>query len=221
MPLFGLKGKPDIKKLQARQDVDGLIAALDYDKDSSIQDAAQIALSDIASPVVLTRLVMLVKQGTENKYVLLALANIGAPAVPFLIDLFDEPSFPPAVVVLTWIGEPAIEPLIAAYARNESVRINAEITLVRIGAPAASPLIAALKNEDRDVRWSAARALEQIGSKLEDAALRMRAVDVLIGALDDPEFLVSGAAEDALKAITGQDLGKESARWRKWWEKQG
>ena len=221
MPLFGLGGKPDIKKMQARQDIDGLIAALDYDKDPAIQDAAQIALSDIDSPIVLFRLIMLVKQGTKNKFVLLALANIGAPAVPHLIDLLDSPAFPPAVMVLTWIGEPAIEPLIAACTRHENVRSTAVLTLGRIGAPAASPLIDALKNEEDAVRWSAAQALEKIGPTLEDTALRKRAIGQLAKALDDEEYLVASAAEDALKAITGQDLGKDSGRWRSWLEQLG
>jgi HEAT repeat protein len=47
---MGLFGPPDVAKLKARRDVLGLIKAMGYDKDASIQRAAADALREIGDP---------------------------------------------------------------------------------------------------------------------------------------------------------------------------
>jgi hypothetical protein len=37
-------------------------------------------------------------------------------------------------------------------------------------------------------------------------------------ALDDEGFRATAAAADALRKITGRDLGLDPEKWRKWWE---
>ena len=86
-----------------------------------------------------------------------ALARIGEPALPALIDTLHDP--------------------------DHSIRAHAARALARMGptaAPAVPELIVALDDPDREVRQGAARALGQIGSDAEDA------VSALIKALKDP-----------------------------------
>jgi len=79
---------------------------------------------------------------------------------------------------LVKIGEPAVEPLMAALKDGDfDVRWRAAEALGKIGEPAVEPLIAAHKAGDSDVRWQAARALAMTG----DA----RALEPLIDALKE------------------------------------
>jgi hypothetical protein len=98
---------------------------------------------------------------------------------------------------------------------DDHVRSTAAFSLGYFEAeaePAIDALIAVLSDEDNDVRWSAAVALRKIGVSAK------RAVPALIGLLEDESPLMFGEAEDALKAITGQDLGRDAQAWRRWYE---
>ncbi|MCK4692019.1 MAG: HEAT repeat domain-containing protein [Anaerolineales bacterium] len=100
-----------------------------------------------------------------------------------------------AAVALVEIGEPAIEPLIAAIKEeNEDVRQAAVEALVKIGEPAIEPLIAALK--DYSVREGAAGVLGMMG----EPALE-RAVERLIVGLEGEDDDVRGNAIEALTEI--------------------
>ena len=69
-----------------------------------------------------------------------------------------------AALALGKIGEPAVEPLIAALKDSDDcVRREATEALGKIGEPAVEPLIAALKDSDDYVRREAAEALGKIG----------------------------------------------------------
>lgn len=86
-----------------------------------------------------------------------ALARIGDPAVPALIETLHDP--------------------------DPSIRAQAAQGLARMGpkaAPAVPELILALNDDEREVRQRAARALGQIGPSAEEA------VPALIKALKDP-----------------------------------
>jgi HEAT repeat protein len=79
-------------------------------------------------------------------------------------------------------------------------------------ARAVEPLIATLKNDNNGyVRAMAAWALGQIGDR--------RAIEPLIDGITTESSDVRKRAPLALKEITGQDFGKDSAKWREWWEK--
>lgn len=86
-----------------------------------------------------------------------ALARIGDPAVPALIETLRDP--------------------------DPSIRAQAAKAFARMGpkaAPAVPELILALNDDEREVRQGAARALGQIGPGAEEA------VPALIKALKDP-----------------------------------
>jgi len=51
-----------------------------------------------------------------------------------------------------------------------------------------------------------------------DCLRATKAIKPLINALDDEGFRATAAAADALRKITGQDLGLDPEKWRKWWE---
>lgn len=77
---------------------------------------------------------------------------------------------------------------------------------------AVEPLIGTLKNDKNGyVRAMAAWALGQIRD--------FRAIEPLIDALTDESSDVRKRAPLALKEITGQDFGKDPAKWREWREK--
>ncbi|MFB0506836.1 MAG: HEAT repeat domain-containing protein [Thermodesulfobacteriota bacterium] len=75
---------------------------------------------------------------------------------------------------------------------------------------AVEPLVAALKDKNVYVRTMAAWALGEIKDS--------RAVEPLIEALRDEIKDVTVKAALALKDITGEDFGKDPAKWQKWWE---
>jgi HEAT repeat protein len=77
---------------------------------------------------------------------------------------------------------------------------------------AVEPLMALLKDEEEDVRDTAAYALGLLGDE--------RGIEPLIGCLQDPHEAVRREAAGALKTITGQDFGQDYDRWKQWWEGQ-
>ena len=194
-----LFGPPNVEKMKARRDVNGLIKALSY-KNGDVHRAAIQALKEIGAPAV-TPLIAALKD--EKSYVRAAaawaLGEIKDPRAvePLIAALRDGDGFMrgTAIPALGEIGAPAVEPLIAALQdKNKEVRWTAAQVLGRIGdARAVEPLIAALKEECNDVRWNAARALGQIG----DA----RAVQPLTAALKDEWPLVRQTAAEALGQI--------------------
>ena len=89
-----LFGPPNVEKMKARRDVNGLIKALRYRKDKGVRQAAAEAL-----------------------------VKIGAPAVEPLIAALKDESFSvrqAAAEALGKIGAPAVEPLIAALKDQNS-----------------------------------------------------------------------------------------------------
>jgi HEAT repeat protein len=141
MPRFGL---PNVKKLEAKGDVPGLIKAL-----GSHKTAVRIAAAE-------------------------ALGHVGdASAVPALIVAFKDWDMREAAVeALAHIGAAALEPLIAALRDGDrDVRIYAAGALGQIGdTRAVKPLISALQDQGMLVRVAAADALDRLGWKPDSAA---------------------------------------------------
>lgn len=106
----------------------------------------------------------------------------------------------------------AVVPLSALLRdKDRDVRWRSVIALAEIkDARAVQPLITVLGDEDEQVRLRAAEGLGELGDK--------RAVEPLIGALQDQLPVVKKYAEEALKKITGQNLGGDQSKWREWWE---
>ena len=107
---------------------------------------------------------------------------------------------------------------------------------------AARLMIPCLRDDSPAVRGAAAEALcaleawnwadrilERIREE-EDPGVRVRlaavasrfkpraSIEPLISWLGDPDPLVARAAREALRSLTGQDLGPDPARWSAWWE---
>ncbi len=165
-----------------------------------------------------------------------------APAVPALIEMLDDEPEPSLLRnVLEWanirhpdfsrrvacweasnalasIGEPAVEPLIAALSDTDSrVRDWAAYALGRIGDPrAVEPLIAVLSDTDKFARASAALALGRIGDP--------RGVEPLIAVLSDTDWYVRSIAAEAL-GRTGDPRAVEpllpTLRWEKYFNPAG
>ncbi|MCP4695954.1 MAG: hypothetical protein GY862_03755 [Gammaproteobacteria bacterium] len=129
------------------------------------RQAAVEALGQIADAnAVASLIVALENQTWEVREVAAeALVKIGQPAVePLIAALKDSEVRQAAVDALVKIGEPAVVPLIAEF-KDSEVRQAAVDALVKIGQPAVEPLIAVLKDSDKDVREVAADVLEKIG----------------------------------------------------------
>lgn len=63
MSFFGLFGPPDVQKLKANRDIDGLIKALDYEKDLSVRSAAADALGKTGDAPAVEPLITVLKDG--------------------------------------------------------------------------------------------------------------------------------------------------------------
>jgi hypothetical protein len=68
------------------------------------------------------------------------------------------------------------------------------------------------KDEDIEIRRAAALAVELKGDR--------QLIPDLIALLEDRERPVARAAQAALKEMTRQDFGEDSARWKTWWAAQ-
>jgi hypothetical protein len=68
----------------------------------------------------------------------------------------------------------------------------------------------------QDYRYEARQSAAEVLGEMGPAA--MDAVPELIEALDDGNEYVRAAAEGSLKAITGQDFGKDAKQWQEWWK---
>jgi HEAT repeat protein len=221
MPLFG--GPPDIKKLQAKNDIPGLIKALEYQKDYAVPWHAAEALGVIGDPVAVEPLIAAISRDARNTYSLraavVALGQIGdARAVETLISRLGDLDWDVrshAAGALAQIGAPAVEPLIDSLGHfNKAVRELAAWALGRIGDPrAVEPLIAATADQERGVCTAALEALDKLAWKPgrteagavywitkgdwdECAKIGASAVKPLV-------FLLGGSDEDARQGAVG------------------
>jgi HEAT repeat protein len=184
---MGLFGPPDVGKLKAKRDVKGLINALGYRKEPTIQRAAAEALGALGDTRAAPALIAALKSGYSSadlrQVTAVALGQIGdARAVEALVDALKDKERnvrEAAAEALVRIGAPAIPSLIAA-AQDPAVRGDVVKALGQIGAPAVEPLIAALKDGDESVRDAAAVVLGQAGDP--------RAVEPLIATFKEEHW---------------------------------
>ena len=134
--------------------------------------------SEVLAPIVAKQLA-----DADHAVVLAAmhsLADIGAPAVPFLVEALKNPSSRYwAEVALAEIGPAAaaaVEPLAASAAEGEiPERLQAILCLAAIGEPAASAASAVtsvLDSNEESLRLAAAFALGRMRSPAADASLK-------------------------------------------------
>lgn len=184
-----------------------------------------------------------------------------APAIPFLMGMlgddavfiwtprgsrFGEQTSPglEAAKALVKIGEPSVQPLIAALKDKDwNIRKGAASALGDIKDPRAiEPLIATLKDKNQNVpvrmmvakalgRTKDPRAVEPLIAALKDENSDVRSnvakalgeigkpgIEALIAALKDEDSEVRWKAVLALGVITGQNFGLDPAKWQEWWE---
>lgn len=129
---------------------------------------------------------------TERSDAMKQVVELGAEAVPALIEALDSPNSIYLQYILIDIGEPAIQPLIEALKdENASRRANVAHTLGRLRARAAIPgLLALLSDESAEGRKAAATAFSHLQSTQAVMPLLRLLMD------DDPD--VRGSAAQAL-----------------------
>ena len=149
------------------------------------------AIKRLYSPLPGQRIAAIIQLG--------ALGEKAAPAVPFLLALWDDAE--PATMKTTIAGGITLES--TEYPRWQAVK-----AFGRIGKPAVAPLVAALVNENEMIRRIAAQGLGAIKDP--------RAIEPLIVAAQNTGNDGSDARE-SLHKITGQDL-KSPTEWMKWWD---
>jgi HEAT repeat protein len=179
MPLFG---PPDVKKLEAKKNVKGLIKALDYDRDVKVRVAAARALGRSKDPRAVDPLLTALKD---------LVGEFREAAVQALDTLKWTPDKSEGGIAY-WIQKGTNE-------KSQPIRQSAINALVQIGEPAVGPLIAELKSDNWASSSNAATALGLIGDH--------RAVEPLIGAIalhSKTKSVVHGAIVKALGQIGDQ-----------------
>jgi HEAT repeat protein len=155
MSIFDLfSSRPNVIDLKSQGDVDGLIEALNYDKDHNLRISAAWALGEIGDASAVEPLVEALSDRKRVKDVAAkALGEIGDPqAIDPLVDVLQD--------------------------ENWEVRSTAAKALGNIGdIRAVEPLIDALEDQNEIVRWYATQALENItGESLGDDAAEWKAL---------------------------------------------
>jgi HEAT repeat protein len=222
--------KPDVKKLKAERDVEGLCKALVH-QDSGVRRKAAEAFGEIKDTKAVELLIQLLKDEDIGVRIAAAetLGKIGdaRAAQPLLALLRYDKSLVDgkigiggyaaaisanavpftAVEALEKIGKPAVEPLIEVLkVAHKDIRYRAALVLGNIGdARAVRPLIEALKDKDWFTRDEAARSLEKIGEPV---------VELLTQAFGDEDKDIQKSAKKVLERIQKelkkkQDVGRK------------
>ena len=221
-------GEPNIEKMKAQRDVEGLTKAL-KDKDWSVRREAAAAHGEIGDAEAVEPLIQALKYEKKSPRLVTtaawALSKIGEPTVDPLIQALEDKSKNVRLAAVWALGEikdsravgpltQMVTPLIQTLGNKySSVRGAAGGTLKKIrGSRAAGPFVQALKYEDWDVRLAAAGALKQIRDtkagepliltlkgKGKDGDARLAAVRAL-GEIKDPR-----AVEPLTQALNDED----------------
>jgi hypothetical protein len=135
-----------------------------------------------------------------HRHTSVALENLGQKSVSLLIQALgnDKDSYirEAAAKILGNIGNPR------SGINEEEVREAIVPSLIR-----------ALKDDDFQVRSSAAQGLQKIGTQAKEA------VPALIQALRDDDFGVRSSAKESLMSITGKFF-RDATEWQQWYDTQ-
>jgi len=179
--------------------VPALLEALD-DRNGDVRAAASRSLGRIGPEEAIEPLVTAgVEQRVPRDVAMLALFDVGATAVPRLLELtqHEEPRVRAAAVELVGhLGEAGDAEELPARLRDTAAEVRAATAgaLGRLGAaPARDALIEALDDRVPVVRVASARALGQIGGR--------SALDALLRVARTDEFEPAAAAAEAAAAI--------------------
>ncbi len=195
---MALFGPPDVDKLKAKHDVQGLIRALGYAADANVRRAAAEGLAELGDARAVEPLILALKNPDWQH------------------DWHDTSALTGA---LTRLGTPSVGPLIAALTWHSNVvRVSAGEALAVIGRPAVQPLIELLGDADLETREAAGQILADIGADAVDQLIealtsgvisrRQRAARAL-GEIGDPR-----AVEPLTRALADQVAGVRQAAAR-------
>lgn len=195
--------KPDIEKLREKGDLDGLIKALKYKKESTkygdyeVRCNAAKALGNFEDERAIVALIHALKDVEDVRLqVVIALGKTEKTAVPLLIDALKDPDADirrDAAWNLGNLGDERAIPALteALKDQDDDVRFHVARNLGKFEEPAVPFLLDALEDPDEYVRRYAAWILGVIGDD--------RAIPALETALNDPSEYVRKGAEQALK----------------------
>jgi HEAT repeat protein len=194
---------------------EGLAAAL-TDPDPEVRIRAATALGGLRDVRALPLLPAALADEDLGHRAAAALASLGPAGTEALLSAIthmDSRVRQHAAFGLGEIGrnDPrAIPPLTRALEDKDfDVIAQAHYALLDIGRPAAPAVLALLDKPDPDVRG---RAVRLLGEMRERSAVP-RLIDLLAG----PDSGLRKSAMLALLDISGQPLGYQPERWRKWW----
>jgi HEAT repeat protein len=198
-----LFGPPDVEKLKAKRDIQGLSRALGYTGDANVRRAAVEALAELGDARAVDPLILALKNPIwqhdwhDTEALTKALTRLGTPSVGPLIDCLGWHSNVVRVSAggaLAAIGRPAVQPLIELLGVSDlETRETAGQILEEIGADSVDQLIEALNGGVSSARQRAARSLGEIADP--------RAVEPLTRALADELAGVRQAAARSLGEI--------------------
>lgn len=195
--------KPDVEDLKKKKDLQGLIKALEYKKESieyedyKVRSDAAVVLGNFEDEQAIVALIHAFKDVEDVRFeVTRSLGKLDGVAVPFLIDALKDQDGDirrDAAFMLGGMGdERAIPALTEALKEpDEEVRFHVARNLGKFKEPAVPYLLDALKDPDEHVRRYAAWILGVIGDE--------RAISALENALEDPSDYVRKGVEQALK----------------------
>jgi HEAT repeat protein len=158
--------RPNVARLDAKGQVEGLLRASKYRKDPEVAEQARLAL-ERRMPILLDTF-----QSKNTRHMVLArdaFKQIGQPAVPFLTDVVDHGDTgrrQDAVHILGEVGLPTVLPALAEGLKDHDsgVRLLAVRSLSKVAGSRADELLAsALRDRDEDVRVAATKALKKRG----------------------------------------------------------
>jgi len=211
MPLFG---PPNVERLKAKGDVQGLIKALGYIKDANIRWASAGALGELGDVQAVEPLIAALKGQDEDmrRASAGALGQIGdvravEPLIAALKDQ-DEDVRRASARALGQIGDVrAVESLVVAFKDEGSyVREAATEALVEFGEAAVEPLVA-LFEEDKDVRGAASEALVKIGpAAVKPLVPLLKNEDVREAALEALEKIGPAAVKPLASLLESKDM---------------
>ena len=207
-----------LSKMKDTSAVEPLIEVLRKDPAPAVRKTAAETLGQLNDPRAVEPLVTAIEKDPDQAVKQQAARQAAKFRSPHVFDLLvpllksrDSDVRECAASTLVKLKNPrSLEYFVALLRDKEySVRVQAARGLASLGdARAVEPLVKALRDEELLRETTSALA------RLRDP----RAVDPLIGMLGRAEGTQQRTIQSALNRITGQNLGTEAARWRKWWK---
>jgi HEAT repeat protein len=212
MRIFDIFFKPNVSKLEETKDIEGLIKALNYQKNVSIREAAVDALARIKEPMAIEGLIKALEDAEYRvrSAAVDALARIKkSKAVEGLILALEDAEWTIRSAAVKALGNSkgprATEPLITKLDDNHYLVCTsaAESLGKRKDGKAVDALLCKLKDFPSYDKFYAVEALLQINSQ--------KAIEGLTQALKNKDYDVREAAAKGLRDVIGSKAVEEQS----------